>query len=75
MVERTPFGTFFLPGPTEVHPEVLEAMVRPMIPHRGEAMTRLMETLQPGLRALFGTERPVYLAACSATGWHNRTSP
>jgi aspartate aminotransferase-like enzyme len=39
-----------------------------MIPHRGEAMTSLMDSLQPGLRALFGTERPVFLAACSATG-------
>ena len=28
-------GTFFFPGPTEVRPAVLEAMTRPMIPHRG----------------------------------------
>src|SRR2546430_13636585 len=25
------FGKFFLPGPTDVHPEVLEAMIRPMV--------------------------------------------
>ena len=73
MVERAqfgrfPFGRFFLPGPTEVHPDVLQAMLQPMIPHRGEAMSRLMDALQPGLRELFGTGRPVFLAACSATG-------
>jgi len=28
------FGTFFLPGPTEVRPEILAAMQRPMISHR-----------------------------------------
>ena len=31
----TTFGRFFLPGPTEVLPEILEAQRRPMIGHRG----------------------------------------
>ena len=35
------FGKFFLPGPTDVHPEVLQAMVRPMIGHRSSAMEKL----------------------------------
>ena len=62
------FGRFFLPGPTEVHPEVLAAQVHPMIGHRGKAMVDLMADLQPGLRRLFRTERPVYIAPSSATG-------
>src|SRR5687767_4850891 len=63
------FGTFFLPGPTEVRPEVLQAMLRPMIPHRGEAFEQLAANLQTGLRAVFGTARPVFIGACSATGF------
>ena len=61
-------GRFFLPGPTEVHADVLAAMTRPMIGHRGKAMEELLAGLQPGLRALFRTERLVYIATASATG-------
>ncbi len=64
-----PFGRFFLPGPTEVRPEILAAQTRPMIGHRGTAMVELMAGLQPGLQRLFRTRRPVYLAASSATGF------
>jgi len=63
------FGRFFLPGPTEVRPEILAAQTRPMIGHRGKAMVDLMADLQPGLQRLFRTQRPVYLAASSATGF------
>ena len=62
------FGRFFLPGPSEVHPEVLSAMERPVMGHRGAAMRELMEGMQPGLRHLFGTRRPVYVSTSSATG-------
>ena len=62
------FGRFFLPGPTEVHPEVLAAQLRPMIGHRGKAMVELMAGLQPGLKRLFRTNRPVYVSGSSATG-------
>lgn len=63
-----PFGRFFLPGPTEVRPEVLDAMVRPVIGHRGPDMNALMGELDPGLAYLFRTERPVYVSTSSATG-------
>ena len=62
------FGRFFLPGPTEVHPDILAAQTRPMIGHRGADMIELMAALQPSLRRVFRTERPVYVAAASATG-------
>jgi aspartate aminotransferase-like enzyme len=62
------FGTFFLPGPTEVRDEIMSAMLQPMIPHRGPQFERLFERLQQGLRPLFKTERPVYISSSSATG-------
>lgn len=62
------FGTFFLPGPTEVRDEVMAAMMRPMIPHRGSEFEQLFERLQQGLRPVFKTERPVYISSSSATG-------
>lgn len=62
------FGRFFLPGPTEVRAEVLAGMLRPMIPHRGAEFQSLFARLQPGLRELFGTSRPVFVSTSSATG-------
>lgn len=61
-------GRFFLPGPTEVRPEVLAAQARPMIAHRGRDFVALMEALQPGLRRVFRTERPVLVSTSSGTG-------
>ena len=62
------FGRFFLPGPTEVRPEVLAAMTRAVIGHRGRDLSSLLEEVDPRLRRLFRTERPVYVASSSATG-------
>ena len=62
------FGRFFLPGPTEIHPEVLSAQDRPVIGHRGPAIKELMGELQTGLRDLFCTEKPVIISTSSATG-------
>jgi aspartate aminotransferase-like enzyme len=62
------FGTFFLPGPTEVREEIMMAMLQPMIPHRGPEFEKLFERLQQGLRPVFKTERPVYISSSSATG-------
>jgi aspartate aminotransferase-like enzyme len=62
------FGTFFVPGPTEVRAEVLQAMTRPMIAHRGPAFREMFHRIQEGLRVVFGTTRPVLIATSSATG-------
>lgn len=62
------FGRFFLPGPTEVRPEILRAMMKPMIGHRVREMEDLMSRIQPGLKYIFRTDRPVYVSASSATG-------
>ncbi len=62
------FGTFFLPGPTEVRPEILAAMTKPMIPHRSQEFEDLFVRLQVGLRTVFQTNRPVFVVPASATG-------
>ncbi len=64
----TEFGTFFLPGPTEVRRPVLEAMLQPMLPHRGAVFEQLFAHIQEGLRPVFRTARPVYVSSSSATG-------
>lgn len=64
-----PFGRFFLPGPTEVRPEILQAQVGPMVGHRDTEMEELIARIQPGLQSIFRTRRPVYIAASSATGF------
>ena len=61
-------GRYFIPGPVEVAPDVMQAMLGPMIAHRGPDGHALVSRLQPGLRALFRTTRPVMLATSSATG-------
>lgn len=68
MPKTDSFGTFFLPGPTEVRREVLAAMLKPMIPHRSSEFEHLFAKLQGGLQSLFLTRRPVFVAASSGTG-------
>jgi aspartate aminotransferase-like enzyme len=62
------FGRFFLPGPTEVHPEILATQARAMIGHRGAGMSELLASVDAPLRRVFGTSRPVYVSSSSATG-------
>lgn len=60
-------GTFFVPGPTEVRPEILDAMRRPMIFHRHAEMEALMRRVTVGLSAVFGTRRPAHVISGSGT--------
>jgi aspartate aminotransferase-like enzyme len=66
--KKKTFGRFFLPGPTEVRADVLQAMSQPMIGHRVAEMEALIGQIEPGLRYVFRTSRPVYISASSATG-------
>ena len=65
MLER---GRFFVPGPTEVRPEILQALARPMIFHRTPEMEALMRRVNAGLGAVFGTRRTVHVVSGSGTG-------
>ena len=61
-------GRFFLPGPTEVRREILEAMLAPMISHRGTEYEQIMQRVHRRLQPIFGTARPVYVVSASGTG-------
>ncbi|HEX6300138.1 MAG TPA: alanine--glyoxylate aminotransferase family protein [Acidimicrobiia bacterium] len=61
-------GRFFLPGPTEVHPDVLAAQDGPMIGHRGQAIQDLFASIEKGLKPVFQTDRPVIVSTSSASG-------
>lgn len=63
-----PSPKLFAPGPIDVSPETFAAMSHPMIGHRGADFEVLYASLQPGLQALFGTSRPVFLSTSSAWG-------
>ncbi|MFC7338584.1 pyridoxal-phosphate-dependent aminotransferase family protein [Haloferula chungangensis] len=58
----------FAPGPVDVSPETFAAMSHTMIGHRGKDFEELYASLQPGLQAIFGTERPVFISTSSAWG-------
>jgi aspartate aminotransferase-like enzyme len=68
MTQTHEFGRFFLPGPTEVHPDILAAQSQPMIGHRGQAIQELMGRIEEGLKPVFQTLRPVVVSTSSATG-------
>lgn len=65
-------NVLWIPGPTEVRPEILAECARPMIGHRSKAMTTLTERLDPHLRLAFGIEdastTQVAVHTCAATG-------
>jgi aspartate aminotransferase-like enzyme len=59
----------FTPGPTEVAPEILREMARPVIGHRGEEMQAILGEVLPRARGLFGAAaHEVFVTASSATG-------
>jgi predicted phosphoserine aminotransferase len=58
----------FIPGPTDVAPEILAAQAQPMIGHRSPAFAELFDRIQSRLRKVFMTERRVYVVAASGSG-------
>ncbi len=63
-----PFGRGFLPGPTDVHPDVMRAMLEPMYFTFSDRMKELVARAQPRLQRLFGTEQTVMISTSAATG-------
>jgi aspartate aminotransferase-like enzyme len=68
MIQPLEPGRFFLPGPTEVHPDVLAAQNGQMIGHRGKAIQELLGSIDVGLKPVFQTERAVIVSTSSASG-------
>ena len=62
----------WIPGPTEVRPEILAECARPAIGHRSAAMTQLIERLDPHLAYAFGlaegSSASLGVHSCSASG-------
>jgi aspartate aminotransferase-like enzyme len=58
----------FIPGPTHVREEILEAQAAPMIGHRAPEYSALQADVTPKLQQLLYTEQRVYLYASSSTG-------
>lgn len=65
----TKFGRFFLPGPTEVHPDVLAPLTQPVIAHRGRAMSDLLAGMVKPLQSIFRTQGRPVVGTCSATAF------
>ncbi|MEM9774724.1 MAG: aminotransferase class V-fold PLP-dependent enzyme, partial [Chloroflexota bacterium] len=64
----------FLPGPTEVSEDILQAQTTAMVGHRMPECIELIGQISPKLRKVFRTESRVYIAACSGTGmWEAAT--
>lgn len=57
-----------IPGPTPVPPEVLEAMARPMVDHRGKHFAAVIQRVAERLREFFHTESEVLMLSASGTG-------
>ena len=58
----------FVPGPVDIHPNVLKALSKPMIYHRGVEFEELYHRTEKKARSLYGTNRHVYLSSFSGTG-------
>ncbi|NQT18800.1 MAG: alanine--glyoxylate aminotransferase family protein [Planctomycetes bacterium] len=56
------------PGPTQVPPEVLLEMARPVFHHRTGEYRKLHEEVLAGLKAVFRTENDVFISSSSGTG-------
>ena len=59
----------FIPGPTEVRKEILDAMATPQIGHRTQEFKDLFGSLKPGLKELFATENDVLLSTSTGSGF------
>jgi aspartate aminotransferase-like enzyme len=56
-----------LPGPVQVAPQVLRALSKPMINHRGSEFKRLLDESREKLRGVFNTENDVLILNGSGT--------
>ena len=49
----------WIPGPVEVHPDILQACAVPMISHRGKDYQKIHSSAKAGLRKMLGTDKGV----------------
>src|SRR3954465_5266304 len=65
-----PHQRLFIPGPTDVLPEVLAAQTAPMIGHRSDEFDALYAKVEEQLKALFYTKTRVFIIAASGSALH-----
>ena len=58
----------FIPGPTEVAPDVLAKMATPMIGHRSKEASALQRDISEKLRKVMYTANPIVLSTSSGSG-------
>jgi len=58
----------FIPGPTEVAPDVLQKMATPMIGHRSKDASNLQREITEKLRKVMYTQNPILLSTTSGSG-------
>lgn len=58
----------FIPGPTEVAPEVLAEMAKPLIGHRTKEMSALQKDISEKMQKLFYTNNVIILSTSSGSG-------
>ncbi len=63
-----PHQRLFIPGPTDVLPEVLAAQTEPMIGHRSDAFEALFAKCEEQLQCLFGARGRIFILAASGSG-------
>jgi aspartate aminotransferase-like enzyme len=62
------YKKLFIPGPTHVRDEILQAQAAPMIGHRAKEYSDLQAEVTPKLQELLYTQQRVYLFASSSSG-------
>jgi len=63
----------FIPGPTQVHPEILAEMARPAIGHRTQECARLWGTARAGLSRLMLTQNEILMLTAPASAMMEAT--
>jgi len=58
----------FIPGPVDVAPEVMQAMTKPMIPHRSKEFDELFKRTGEGMKKVYLTENRVFQPPASGSG-------
>jgi len=56
-----------IPGPTPIPPSVNRAMSQPMIGHRGQSTSDMIQDIRPKLKRVFGTQQEVMILTASGT--------
>jgi predicted phosphoserine aminotransferase len=62
-----PDRTLYIPGPTEVREDVIDAMCEPMFGHRMDRMTDLYTTIVEDTKEFLGTDNDVIILTASGT--------